>query len=136
MHTEDIITLKKKYLQEIRSLLPTLRIKEKAYLQGISQNIDDYLEENSASLQKTEDFYAIFGEPHEVLQTYYSGMEKPALRSCIRMHQIKQISVLAFCSLFLILALFLAVIVYQEHQMVMREEMVSVTTTITIEENL
>lgn len=129
--------IQNKYMREIRNLFPALRREERKYLRKMEENITDYLENECppAAVSSVEDLRQIFGDPREIVHQYYSTMEPDAFYSFLRVRRLMGRVALFFCGLVLAFTAFLAVILYQEHLSVMRQEAVFTTTEIVILED-
>lgn len=67
----------KKYLEEIKLLLPAFSKEEKKFLRDLMERIEDYLDENpKATIQDIEDQ---FGTPIEIAQSYMSSLDLDVL---------------------------------------------------------
>lgn len=109
-----------------------MRKEERTYLRHMETTIDEFLDaSDSATLSCTEDFYKVFGEPREVIQNYYSGMNIESFCSVISTRRfLKRIGIF-LCSLMLAATIFWGYLFWQEHQSSMRSEAVffQMTTT-------
>lgn len=125
-------SLKKTYLNEVRSLFPILRKEEKVFLQKMESNIDDFLENEAtpADSASMEGFYKAFGEPKEVVYQYYSVMDLEPLFSAVRMRRFLKLLLLSLLGLVSAVSIFICILLYQEHLSFMREEAVFITTEI------
>lgn len=67
----------KKYLKEIKLLLPAFSKEEKKFLRDLLERIEDYLDENpNATMQDIENQ---FGTPMEIAQSYMSSLDLDVL---------------------------------------------------------
>lgn len=67
----------KKYLKEIKLLLPAFSKEEKKFLRDLLERIEDYLDENpNATMQDIENQ---FGTPTEIAQSYMSSLDLDVL---------------------------------------------------------
>ena len=67
----------KKYLKEIKLLLPAFNKDEKKFLRDLTERIEDYLDENpNATMQDIENQ---FGTPMEIAQSYMSSLDLDVL---------------------------------------------------------
>ena len=67
----------KKYLKEIKLLLPAFNKEEKKFLRDLMERIEDYLDENpNATMQDIENQ---FGTPMEIAQSYMSSLDLDVL---------------------------------------------------------
>lgn len=63
----------KKYLRQIRRLIPCSGNEKRQILAGISQSVENYLAENPQADWAT--FQSHFGTPEQITATYIDGME-------------------------------------------------------------
>ena len=129
--------IQNKYMREIRNLFPALRREERKYLRKMEENIADYLENECppAAVSSVEDLRQIFGDPREIVHQYYSTMEADAFYSFLRVRRLMGRVALFICGLVLAFTAFLAVILYQEHLIILREEAFFRATEIVIQED-
>ena len=124
--------MKREYLNEIKLLFPTMHKNEKRYLQGLSKNIDEYLNNNDDpdKLSTKETFYSFFGSPTDVVHQYFSGMDTESFCSYLKLRKLKRCVLLTLCTLILASTIIIDILLWQEHLSVMRSEIVSVDTVI------
>ena len=83
----DIRRIKEEYINEIKFLFPDIRKEERQYLQGLSKNIDEYLDtgEHFDEMSSKESFYLFFGNPSDIVHQYYSNMNINVFCSYLRL---------------------------------------------------
>ena len=83
----------KKYLKEIKLLLPAFNKDEKKFLRDLMERIEDYLDENSnATMQDIENQ---FGTPMEIAQSYMSSLDLDVLLSLSISHFVRRFFAIA-----------------------------------------
>lgn len=124
--------LKKKYLTQLRVLLPVMRKEERTYLRRMETTIDEQLEaSDSATFSCMEDFYREFGEPRDVIRFYFSEMDMKSLYSIISIRRFLNRVGIFICSLVLTAIIFWGYLFWQEHRSFIRSEAIffQMTTT-------
>ena len=121
--------LKKKYLTQLRVLLPVMRKEERTYLRHMETTIDEFLDaSDSSAFSCMENFYREFGEPREVIQNYYSGMNIESFCSVISIRRfLKRIGIF-LCSLMLAAAIFWGYVFWQEHLIFLQSKPANIYT--------
>lgn len=122
----DIRRIKEEYMNEIKFLFPDIRKEERQYLQGLSKNIDEYLDtgEHFDEMSSKESFYLIFGNPSDIVHQYYSNMNINVFCSYLRLGRLKKRLFITLLSLILIISVLVSIFLWQEHLSIMRSEAV------------
>lgn len=61
---------RKKYMKQVRALLPVYGAPERRFLKGLENSLEEYLLEHPAAV--LSDFEDRFGAPHDVVREYVS----------------------------------------------------------------
>ena len=122
----DIRRIKEEYMNEIKFLFPDIRKEERQYLQGLSKNIDEYLDtdEHFDEMSSKESFYLFFGNPNDIVHQYYSNMETKDFCSYLKLGRIKKKVFFTLLALILIISVLVSIFLWQEHLSIMRSEAV------------
>ena len=67
-----------KYLKEIRKLLPGDKDSKTEFIDGLTEQIEDFVAENEAAT--FHDILLTFGEPKEIADEYSAGMEAQEIK--------------------------------------------------------
>lgn len=127
-------TLARRYINEVKLLLPSVHRQERIYLKNMEGMIEDFCQEQSIS--DMDCIYRQFGTPPDTVAAYFATMDTEQLTQLFRMRRLKKGIFLTLTACIAAFLLFLGIILYQEHLMFMRQEMVDQYETITIlEEN-
>ena len=109
--------LSKRYMNEIKSLLPIVTKKEMTYLNKLQINIDEALEnQDFPEPQTIEDFYSAFGEPYDVVHQFFSNMEKDSFKNIIKGKRIRKVALTMIVGLCIILTLYAFILLRIEHK--------------------
>lgn len=133
-NNKQTLSLSKKYMKYVKFLFPVIRKREKIYLKQMKQNIDDYCE--TVSVSTMIELYEEFGKPQDVVYNYYSTMDAEQLFSFFRFRRIVRNFFNVVCLIILAAAIFICVLLYQEHLVFMEEKAVFIETVITDPEEL
>lgn len=107
----------KKYMNEIKSLLPMVTKREKTYLNKLQINIDEALEnQDFPEPQTIEDFYSAFGDPYDVVHQFFTNLEKDSFEEIINARKIKKAALSITVGLCIILSLFAFFLLGIEHK--------------------
>lgn len=101
------------YLHQIKTLFPIFGKKERQYLKGFEETVQDYADDHP--IRSTGDLINEFGTPQEVVNSYIDQADVDYLSRKIKKNTfIKRIIfVVAFC--FLIFLGFYAVLIYKDY---------------------
>ena len=124
----------KKYVRDIKTLLPIHGKKEREYLHKMAENLEYFPEEHESN--SMEEVYGELGNPIDILHQYYSQLNTSELVKMIRLKQLLTNVIRFACLLLLTAFVFSSVLLYQEHQLLLREEAVSITITTTQNEGV
>lgn len=64
---------RKKYMKQVRALLPVYGAPERRFLKGLENSLEEYLLEHPAAV--LSDFEDRFGAPHDVVREYVSNID-------------------------------------------------------------
>lgn len=92
----------RKYLSEIRHLLPFVRKPEKRFLADIRQTIYDYCE--TAETISFDVLISVFGEPKDLVSNYISEKDAVVLRKELRFSQHVKYTLFVLLSIVILLA--------------------------------
>lgn len=123
----DIRRIKEEYINEIKFLLPDIRKAERQYLQGLSKNIDEYLNtgEHFDEMSSKEKFYLFFGNPNDIVHQYYSNMKTKDFCSYLKLGRLKKRILFTLLALILTISVLISIVLWQEHLSIMRSEIVT-----------
>ena len=118
----------KKYIKQIRALLPAFNKSERIFLSTLSDRIYDYLDDNPGA--KVKDIENQFGTPLEISQSYISSLDTEELFKRISARQLFIIISISF-----ILGLgFFSACTYKAYLHYKNTIITEITTETTIEE--
>jgi len=123
----DLRRIKEEYMNEIKFLFPDIRKEERQYLQGLSKNIDEYLDtdEHFDEMSSKESFYLFFGNPSDIVHQYYSNMETKDFCSYLSLGRLKKRVFFTLLALILTISVLISIVLWQEHLSMMRSEIVT-----------
>lgn len=118
----------KEYIKEVKAMFPVKGKKERKYIKQLSKDIEDYCEESNATTK--EELYENYGNPVDVVAEYFSAIGAPYVIKKIRISKYIKALIAVIIAVILVLSTVYGVVLWEEHQMIMREEMVFVETVI------
>lgn len=118
----------KEYIKEVKAMFPVKGKKERKYIKQLSKDIEDYCEESNATTK--EELYENYGNPVDVVAEYFSAIGAPYVIKKIRTSKYIKALIAVIIVVILVLSTVYGVVLWEEHQMIMREEMVFVETVI------
>lgn len=118
----------KEYIKEVKAMFPVKGKKERKYIKQLSKDIEDYCEESNATTK--EELYENYGNPVDVVAEYFSAIGAPYVIKKIRTSKYIKALIAVIIAVILVLSTVYGVVLWEEHQMIMREEMVFVETVI------
>jgi len=122
----ELRRIKEEYMNEIKFLFPDIRKEERQYIQGLSKNIDEYLDtgEHFDEMSSKEKFYLFFGNPNDIVHQYYSNMKTKEFCSYLRLGRLKKRVFFTLLALILTISVLISIVLWQEHLSMMRSEAV------------
>lgn len=120
--------LRKQYVHKIESLFPIIGRPERKYIKTMEINIDDYLSDSPDCT--LEGLYKEFGQPEDVLNSYYSMMDTDHIIKRIRIAKYLKALVIALIAILIILASWRFYVSYKSFLIFQEEQMVGVETVI------
>lgn len=134
MTSSQNLNMLKQYVNETKNLLPILRAEEKEYFHKLEESMTEVLEnDNSITLASMDDCYRIFGYPSDIIHQYYSDIDLAPYTSAVKSVKLKNRILLSIGVAVLAILISLLVIMWQDHQVFMRSEVIFKTTEITEE---
>ena len=118
----------KEYIKEVKAMFPIKGKKERKYIKQLSKDIEEYCEESNATTK--EELYENYGNPVDVVAEYFSAIGAPYVIKKIRISKYIKALIAVIIAVILVLSTVYGVVLWEEHQMIMREEMVFVETVI------
>ena len=118
----------KEYIKEVKAMFPVKGKKERKYIKQLSKDIEDYCEESKATTK--EELYENYGNPVDVVAEYFSAIGAPYVIKKIRISKYIKALIAVIIAVILVLSTVYGVVLWEEHKMIMREEMVFVETVI------
>lgn len=134
MKTRNNNNFSQKYINNIKTLFPVIRKKEKIYLRQMKQNIDDYC--TGTIVSSLEELYQEFGEPQDVVHSYYSMTNMLPLFTYIRLRRIIKYLLTFICVIIFAVTIYICTILYKEHLVFMRQEAIFIETTMSDSEEV
>lgn len=104
------------------------------YLRQMKQNIDDYC--TGTTVSSLEELYQEFGEPQDVVHSYYSMTNMLPLFTYIRWRRIIKYLLTFICVIIFAVTIYICTILYKEHLVFMRQEAIFIETTISDSEEV
>lgn len=118
----------KEYINEIKAMFPVKGKEEIKYIKELSKDIEDYCEESNATTK--EELYENYGNPVEVVAEYFSATGVPyVIKKLIISKYIKAL-IAVIIAVVLVLTTIYGIIRWEEHQALMRQEVVIVEEVI------
>ena len=118
----------KEYIKEVKAMFPVKGKKERKYIKQLSKDLEDYCEESKATTK--EELYENYGNPVDVVAEYFSAIGAPYVIKKIRISKYIKALIAVIIAVILVLSTVYGVVLWEEHKMIMREEMVFVETVI------
>ena len=118
----------KEYIKEVKAMFPVKGKKERKYIKQLNKDIEDYCEESNATTK--EELYENYGNPVDVVAEYFSAIGAPYVIKKIRISKYIKALIAVIIAVILVLSTVYGVVLWEEHKMIMREEMVFVETVI------
>ncbi len=115
--------LTKQYLKNIKAFFPIVGKQEKNYLKKLEIHIEDYCEDNVIS--SLEDLYKNFGNPAEIVNTYYSTIDTEHILKQIKKSHIIKTCLIVLITSCLILVTFHCAISYRTQQIFEKQQLFS-----------
>ena len=118
----------KEYIKEVKAMFPVKGKKERKYIKQLSKGVEDNCEESNATTK--EELYENYGNPVDVVAEYFSAIGAPYVIKKIRISKYIKALIAVIIAVILVLSTVYGVVLWEEHKMIMREEMVFVETVI------
>lgn len=118
----------KEYIKEVKAMFPVKGKKERKYIKQLSKDIEDYCEESNATTK--EELYENYGNPVDVVAEYFSAIGAPYVIKKIRISKYIKALIAIIIAVILVLSTVYGVVLWEEHKMIMREEVVIVEEVI------
>ena len=118
----------KDYINEIKAIFPVKGNEERKYIKELSKDIEDYCEESNATTK--EELYENYGNPVEVVAEYFSATGVPYVIKKLKISKYIKALVSIIIAILISLSTLYANILWEEHQAIMRQEVVIVEEVI------
>ena len=118
----------KEYIKEVKAMFPVKGKKEHKYIKQLSKDIEDYCEESNATTK--EELYENYGNPVDVVAEYFSAIGAPYVIKKIRISKYIKALIAVIIAVIFVLSTVYGVVLWEEHKMIMREEVVIVEEVI------
>lgn len=118
----------KEYIKEVKAMFPVKGKKEHKYIIQLNKDIEDYCEESNATTK--EELYENYGNPVDVVAEYFSAIGAPYVIKKIRISKYIKALIAIIIAILISLSTLYANILWEEHQMIMRQEVVIVEEVI------
>lgn len=118
----------KEYIKEVKAMFPVKGKQERKYIKQLRTNVEDYCEESNATTK--EELYENYGSPVDVLAEYFSATGVPYVIKKIRISKYIKALVAVIIAILISLSTLYANILWEEHQAIMRQEVVIVEDVI------
>lgn len=103
------------YIKKVKSLFPYVGKNEKNYLNNLRLTLDEYCSsENISSLSDLEDG---FGKAADVVHDYYYSIDTDVLIKQLNLRKIIRIAALIIIIIVAVVAIFFAIYIYKEYQL-------------------
>lgn len=120
--------LSKQYVKTVKSFFPMYGKGERKYLKSLELNIVDFCEE--ASISDLDELYEKFGNPSEVVNTYYTSMDTNYILKQISRTKLLRVLGVALISSILIALSAYCTLLYAQFQIFENEQVHFVETII------
>ena len=101
---------------------------ERKYIKKLSKDVEEYCEDSGATSK--EDLYKNYGTPFNVVESYFSVTGISYVSKKLKISKYIKILISVIIAIALIISSLYAYILWEEHEMIMRQEMVGVETVI------
>lgn len=118
----------KEYINEIKAIFPVKGNEERKYIKELSKDIEDYCEESNTTTK--EELYENYGNPVEVVAEYFSATGVPYVIKKLKISKYIKALVSIIIAILISLSTLYANILWEEHQAIMRQEVVIVEEVI------
>lgn len=118
----------KEYIKEIKAMFPIKGRAERKYIKKLSNDVEEYCED--AGVISKEDLYENYGTPFNVVESYFTVTGISYVSKKLKISKYIKILISVIIDIALIISSLYAYIIWEEHEMIMREEMVGVETVI------
>lgn len=108
------------YIKNIKSLFPIMGKSEKKYLQQLSVEIEDCLENEKP--QRLEELYEKFGTPNDIVHNYFRVLEPDTIIKRVRINQWIKRSIITLLFIFLFASLIWGYTTYQTYKVFSEEQ--------------
>lgn len=112
----------KEYIKEVKAMFPVKGKQERKYIKQLRTDVEDYCEESNATTK--EELYENYGNPVDVVAEYFSATGVPYVIKKIRISKYIKALVAVIIAILISLSTLYANILWEEHQAIMRQEMV------------
>lgn len=112
----------KEYIKEVKAMFPVKGKQERKYIKQLRTDVEDYCEESNATTK--EELYENYGNPVDVVAEYFSAIGAPYVIKKIRISKYIKALVAVIIAILISLSTLYANILWEEHQAIMRQEMV------------
>ena len=112
----------KEYINEIKAMFPVKGKEERKYIKNLSKDIEDYCEEADATTK--EELYKNYGTPVDVVAEYFSATGVPYVIKKLKISKYIKSLIAVIIAVILVLSTVYGVISWEEHQAIMRQEVV------------
>ena len=109
----------KEYINEIKAMFPVKGKEERKYIKNLSKDIEVYCEEADATTK--EELYKNYGTPVDV---YFSATGVPYVIKKLKISKYIKSLIAVIIAVALVLSTVYGVILWEEHQAIMRQEVV------------
>ena len=118
----------KEYIKEVKAMFPVKGKQERKYIKQLRTDVEDYCEESNATTK--EELYENYGNPVDVVAEYFSATGVPYVIKKVIISKYIKALVAVIIAVILVLSTMYGVIRWEEHQMLLREEVVIVEEVI------
>lgn len=113
----------KEYISDAKKFFPIMGKKERAYLRGIVSELEDCIERENISSK--QELYTKYRQPYDLANDYYSRFETDEIVKKISVSKYIKILVVLLISIIIILTTVFICFWSQNHNSMLREEMVT-----------
>ena len=118
----------KEYIKEVKAMFPVKGKKEQKYIKQLSEDIEDYCEEDNATTK--EELYENYGNPVDVVVEYFSATGVSYVIKRLKISKYIKSLIAVLIAVILVLSTIYGVSKWEWHETIMDEEVAIVEEVI------
>ena len=122
--------ISKKYIKEVKAMFPVKGKKERLYLKNLARDVEMLCEEEN--ITNKEELYEKYGKPFDVAAEYFSTVDTAYVFKKIKISKYIKVLVAVVIAIVIALSSMVAVFMWEQQQMLLRQEMVDVEEVIEV----